>query len=327
MENLPLLSVIVPVYGVEKYLNQCIQSIVDQTYRNLEIILVDDGSPDRCGKICDEWAQKDSRIRVIHQKNAGAGAARNTALDVARGELIGIIDSDDYISPNMYQHLYGLLGEDVDLAECRIGITCEDQYPFSVGKEGETKLVSAQEAMALHIQDEIFRQTPPNKLYRRQAIGDIRFPVGNLIDDEFFTYRVIGNCRRLAHSTACMYAYRQQEGSAMHKAFSIKRLELLKAKQERLCYIREKMPELESLAKINLIEACLYCMQNSLRYLAAEELQQAESLIYRIMESARITGREETGSYKKYVLIQLAQWNLKATSILLNWLIDLKILT
>ena len=95
MENLPLITVIVPVYRVEKYLDRCLESITGQTYKNLEILLVDDGSPDDSGKICDRWAEQDSRIRVIHKANAGAGAARNTALDEAKGSLIGFVDSDD----------------------------------------------------------------------------------------------------------------------------------------------------------------------------------------------------------------------------------------
>ena len=102
MNETPLISVIVPVYRVEKYLDRCLQSIAGQTYRNLEIILVDDGSPDSSGAICDAWAAKDSRIRVIHKKNAGAGAARNTGLDVATGEIISMIDSDDYLEVHMY---------------------------------------------------------------------------------------------------------------------------------------------------------------------------------------------------------------------------------
>ena len=101
MDALPLISVIVPVYRVEAYLDRCIRSIAEQTYSNLEIWLVDDGSPDNSGDICDRWAEKDSRIRVIHKTNAGAGAARNTALDGGRAELIAFVDSDDYLHPNL----------------------------------------------------------------------------------------------------------------------------------------------------------------------------------------------------------------------------------
>ena len=130
MTDLPLISVVVPVYRVEKYLDHCIQSIAAQTYPNLEILLVDDGSPDGSGAICDRWAEKDSRIRVFHKQNAGAGAARNTALDAAAGELIAFVDSDDYLQPNMYAHLYGLMKDGVDIAECVIGLTENDNLPM-----------------------------------------------------------------------------------------------------------------------------------------------------------------------------------------------------
>ena len=167
MTDLPLISVVVPVYRVEAYLDHCIQSIVEQTYSNLEILLVDDGSPDKSGEICDRWAQRDSRIRVIHKQNAGAGAARNTALDAASGALIAFVDSDDYLHPNMFSHLYSLMRDGVDIAECEIGVTENDDLSMDDGAGANILICDTEEALRLHIQDEVFRQTPPNKLYTR----------------------------------------------------------------------------------------------------------------------------------------------------------------
>lgn len=114
-----LISVVVPVYKAEKYIDECIESIVNQTYRNLEIILVDDGSPDRCPKICDEWAFRDERIKVIHQTNKGAAAARNAGIKVASGQYIGFVDSDDYIDKTMYEVLYEGIGKsDAQISCC-----------------------------------------------------------------------------------------------------------------------------------------------------------------------------------------------------------------
>ncbi|MBQ8355356.1 MAG: glycosyltransferase [Oscillospiraceae bacterium] len=262
-----LISVIVPVYKVEPYLDRCIRSIVDQTYRNLEIILVDDGSPDRCGEMCDAWAAKDSRIRVIHKENGGAGLARNIAMDLAHGEFISLIDSDDYIEPHMYEHLLSLMVEDVDIAECELLETESDDAPLDGPKTDGILVCTAEEAMAHHIGDAIFRQTPPNKLYRRATVGDIRFPVGNRIDDEFFTYRVIARCRRLAHSDRRMYAYRQQPGSVMHLSFALSRLQAVDAKEQRLELLEQQFPELVPLAKTNLWYTCLYQGQMALRHL------------------------------------------------------------
>lgn len=322
----PLLSVIVPVYKVERYLDQCLASITGQTYRNLEILLVDDGSPDRSGEICDGWAEKDSRIRVMHQENQGAGAARNAALDVAKGELIGFADSDDYLAPQMYAHLYSLMEEDVDIAECEILETEGDTCSLDDGTEGSQKWFSAEEAMAMHIADTWFRQTPPNKLYRSRVLEGVRFPVGNLIDDEDFTYRTIGVSRRLAHSTAKMYAYRQQSGSAMHKPYSLKRLEGIRAKRQRLAFLEENMQSLVPMAKNELLLNCLYGMQGTLRFLQREEREQAERFLKEVLSALKPLPKEPDCGMKRRILLRCAEGSLKGTARVLNILEDLHIL-
>ena len=287
-----LISVIVPVYKVEPYLDRCIRSIVDQTHRNLEIILVDDGSPDRCGEMCDAWAAKDSRIRVIHKENGGAGLARNVAMDMASGIFLSFIDSDDYIAPQMYEHLIGLMGEDVDIAECELLETAGDEAPLDTPAGARVLTCTAGKAMAHHIRDRIFRQTPPNKLYRCATVGDIRFPVGNRIDDEFFTYRVIARCRRLAHSDRRMYAYRQQPGSVMHLSFALSRLQAVDAKEQRLELLEQQFPELVPLAKTNLWYTCLYQGQMALRHLSREEQHSAFARLRAALDAHPLTDAE-----------------------------------
>lgn len=327
MDALPLISVIVPVYRVEDYLERCLRSLTEQTYTHLEILLVDDGSPDRSGAICDNWASKDSRIRVIHKENAGAGAARNTALDAAQGTLIGFVDSDDYLHPNFYSHLYSLMGDGVGIAECAIAMTESDDLPMDDGSGAQVLTCGTEEALRLHIQDRFFCQTPPNKLYRREVVGAIRFPEGNLIDDEFFTYRVIGNARRLVHSSACMYAYRQQAGSAMHKPFSLRRLQGLDAKMERLEYLLGRYPALEWEAKSDLLLTCLFFMQGCLRSLSGEELETARRKI--AAAQSRVTPLEVSGDLpaKRRLLLELTQRNLEGTAKFLNFLTDIHLLT
>ena len=160
-----LISIIVPVYKVEKYLDKCVQSIVDQTYQNLEIILVDDGSPDNCGAMCDVWAEKDSRIKVIHQENRGGGAARNAALNLSSGEYIAFVDSDDYIAPDMFDYLYSLLDDGGDIAECAYVNVVDDNYQF-VSTEDLVYTCAVQEAMQEHIQDRFFRQLIWNRCWQ-----------------------------------------------------------------------------------------------------------------------------------------------------------------
>lgn len=265
-----LISVIVPVYRVEAYLDKCISSIAGQTYTNLEIILVDDGSPDRSGGICDAWAAKDSRIRVIRQANAGGGAARNAALDIANGEMIAFVDSDDYLAPDMFEHLHNLLAQGADIAECGHADVFDDNALFDHG-DGSVRTYTVREAMAEHIRDRIFRQLIWNKLYRREVVGEIRFPVGKKIDDEFFTYRVLGNAKTLIRSEKVCYAYRQQESSVMHSMGAQKRLQAVEAKVQRHEYIEKNFPDLTCLSSKDLWFTCIYQGQLSLREMKRED--------------------------------------------------------
>ena len=152
MGNLPLISVIVPVYGAEAYFDKCVASVVSQTYENLEIILLDDASPGISGKMCDQWALRDHRIKVIHKENSGTGATRNMGIDIASGSLIAFLDCDDYLHPDMYAHLYSIMDEQTDIAECGYMKVYDDNAVFPE----ETPVVrqfTPQEAMRQHIRE------------------------------------------------------------------------------------------------------------------------------------------------------------------------------
>ncbi|MCI5927314.1 MAG: glycosyltransferase [Pseudoflavonifractor capillosus] len=269
-----MISVIVPVYKVEPYLDRCIRSIVEQTYTDLEIILVDDGSPDNCPAMCDAWAKKDSRILVIHQLNAGAGAARNAALNIATGEMIAFVDSDDYLSPDMYSHLHSLMAHGADIAECGYANAYDDNMSFDCDN-ASVHTYTVQEAMAEHIRDRIFRQLIWNKLYRREIIGDIRFPTGKKIDDEFLTYQVLGNAKTLIRSERICYAYRQQQTSIMHVLTAQARLQAMEAKLLRNKYIEENFPDLISLSLNDLWFHAIYQGQMALQHMQPAESNNA----------------------------------------------------
>ena len=320
MSQGPLISVIVPVYKVENYLDRCLRSITGQTYQNLEIILVDDGSPDRSGEICDQWAARDSRIKVIHQKNGGGGAARNAALDAASGQRIGFVDSDDYIDPGMYRHLSELLDTGADIAECGYVETETDQAEF--GGADHTAVYSSEDAMREHIRDTAFRQLIWNKLYRRETVGDIRFPVGTRIDDEFFTYRVLGNAGKLVRSEKICYAYRQQSGSIMHQNFSMRGLEGLEAKRQRLSYLEERMPGLVPEGKLSLFTACMYTMQAGLLNLKGEELEMVRGGVQRVLSGLRPLPVSRAYSFKDNLWIALAGISFEGTCRLRNYLFE-----
>lgn len=254
-----LVSVIVPVYKTEKYLNYCINSIVSQTYNNLEIILIDDGSPDRCPAICDLWKEKDERIKVFHQVNAGGGQARNLALDKSKGKFVIFVDSDDYIAPFMIEFLYKQFQDDVDIVECGYCITHSDNAEFDGESKGyRWEFFSAEEAVLENIKDRIFRQIIWNKMYRKSVVGNVRFPVYKNIDDEFWTYQVLGNARKVIYTNKVLYAYRQQENSVMHSLNAVQRFQALEAKLQRHEYICKYMPVLKKESICNIWVTCLY---------------------------------------------------------------------
>ena len=270
----PLISVIIPVYNVEKYLNKCITSVVEQTYKNLEIIIVDDGSTYQSPEICDEWKKRDSRIQVVHSSNGGAGKARNTALDMATGDYVTFVDSDDYIAPQMYQVLLEQFYDGIGIVECNYSMVYDDSEKFKEERKiYKIHTYSAMEAMYENINDHIFRQLIWNKMYRKDVIKGIYFPTGKKIDDEFWTYQAIGNASKLIYIDQKLYAYRQQEQSVMHLLDAKKRLEALKAKEERHKYICKFMPQLKTESLNNLWFTCIYQGQRVLKDKNKENLK------------------------------------------------------
>ena len=188
-EKNDVISVIVPIYNVEEFLDECIQSIVDQTYQNLQIILVDDGSPDRCGEMCEDWARKDKRIEVIHKKNGGLSDARNAGLAEATGEFIAFVDSDDWIESQMYEvMLQTLINENADIVACGIIDSYSNKkvihsMPYSVG--------TPEKFLQMIYQDTTFPVATWNKLYRRKCWQHFEFPKGKICEDAFTTYLLV----------------------------------------------------------------------------------------------------------------------------------------
>lgn len=213
MKNI-LVSIIVPVYKVEPYLYRCLDSIVNQTYTNLEIILVDDGSPDKCPCICDEYAAKDNRITVVHKKNGGLSDARNAGLDICKGEYISFVDSDDWISEKYIDTLLNLATrENADIAI----VNHKHVTNFSVienKKESSIKCFSKEQALFRLIAE----QHQPfvvswGKLYRKRLFNCIRFPVGKSHEDEFVAHLLINESVNIVYSDEIMYFYNQRPGS------------------------------------------------------------------------------------------------------------------
>lgn len=281
-----LISVIVPIYKVEKYLDRCVQSIVDQTYRNLEIILVDDGSPDNCPTMCDAWAEKDSRIKVIHKKNGGLSDARNAGMEVATGQLMGFIDSDDYIAPEMYQLLYERMkADDSDIAACGVEMVFEDGTPSRPLTGAGDYVLDTLQAMEAIIQENYLKQPVWYKLYRTKLVRDILFPVGKYHEDVYWSYQAVARARKVSVADQICYYYIQRSGSIMGEGYTMKRLDAVEAKQQRLEFLKNKFPELVSAAQIDLLFTCMYHGQLTLKFLSNGEKVQAFRYLHSVVDN------------------------------------------
>jgi len=302
----PLISIIVPIYNVEQYLNRCIESIVNQTYKNLEIILIDDGSIDHCPQICDEWQKKDNRIIVIHSKNKGAGNARNIGLKIAKGSFISFVDSDDLICIDFIEYLYSLFVSDIDIVECDF-IHFVDEVHFYKKDKYINKEYNMVEAMKHHINDKIFKQVIWNKLYRKKIIESIYFPIGKQIDDEFWTYKIIANANRLIHSTKIGYAYRQQEQSVMHLLNAEKRLQAMSAKVHRHEYICKNIPMLEIDSLCNLWFTCIFQGQLILKTMNKQERKKGLVKLEKILQQYPIKKKKLNIVRKQRIWLNMAR--------------------
>lgn len=236
-----LISIIIPVYKVEKYLEECVISVCSQSYENLEIILVDDGSPDQCPHLCDELAKKDERIKVIHKKNGGLSSARNAGLDIASGDYIMFTDSDDFIDRSMVEDLLTLLERtNSDIACCEV-----KRYRNGVSKQ--ISQYHLKKTITEFSKDELLRNfivrridcASWNKLFKREIIGDRRFIEGRYNEDYIFLFFLYLTCNKVVYTNKAYYNYRVTEGSITN-IFSSKAIDKLKNAIEIEKFILEK---------------------------------------------------------------------------------------
>ena len=216
-----MISVIIPVYNVEKYISQCLISVCGQTYVDLEIILVDDGSTDASGEICDEYARNDKRIHVIHQKNVGAAAAKNTGLQVASGRYLSFVDSDDFLEPDAYSHMLQIIEEqNADIVQCSYRDVFKDH---TVEHSLEKVTLNQIDFLALFTEDWTCALLW-DKLYRRSLFDGVSFEIGHKIDDEYFTYRGIMNAKKIVRDSRIVYNYRKRASSVMYSPASAQQI-------------------------------------------------------------------------------------------------------
>lgn len=224
------ISVIIPVYKVEKYLKKCVDSVINQMFKDLEIWLVDDGSPDNCPAICDEYAAKDSRIRVIHKKNGGLSDARNAAIEVMTGKYVTFVDSDDYIAEDAIQTLYdALVATDADMSVGNMASLDEEGNisSFYSPAEAQTVLNGTEKLTLLN------QPCAPNRLYKSEIFRDIRYPVGRLYEDVFTWHQILSKVDRIALTGRVSYYYLVRSGSIMHSEYDIRFTDIVFAIRDR----------------------------------------------------------------------------------------------
>lgn len=250
-------SVIIPVYGVEQYLARCVTSIREQTYTALDILLVDDGSKDSCGILCDEYTITDERIRVIHQPNGGLSDARNTGIEAATGKYLLFVDSDDYLEPNSIELLYTALSE--DKSDIAIG---SHRAVYESGtvldkSTGERTVLEPKEVLRRILYDDGIDLSAWAKLYKKSIFSDVRFPKGRLFEDAATTYKLIDRAEKLSVHSVATYNYMIRTNSITGTRFSPRKMDLITSTKEMCDYVVAKYPDLQAAAERRLMYAYL----------------------------------------------------------------------
>ncbi|MBQ5997066.1 MAG: glycosyltransferase, partial [Bacteroidales bacterium] len=249
--NDSLISVIIPVYNIESYLDRCVDSVLKQTFQNTEVLLVDDGSTDRSGLLCDEWAGKDPRVRVIHKPNGGLSDARNAGIAAAGGAYLAFVDGDDYLDPDMIRKLYAALkSNDADLSICNFLYVDEAGAPIPEKNNylpiGDEVLSGSEILRRISQPDRKSWYYVPawNKLYKRALFQDLRFAYGKIHEDEFLIHHLLGKCEKAACIRDAGYCYVQRAGSIMGKRTGKSNLHAAEAYLDRARFCRDSgLPE------------------------------------------------------------------------------------
>ena len=279
MKNRPIISIIVPVYNVESYLERCIESILNQSFKEFELILVNDGSTDGCKDICNEYKTKDKRIKVIHKENGGLSSARNAGLDIARGKYIGFVDSDDFINKDMYKILFDTIqANNSDMVICDYYKVNEDDINKFRNIKCSCENIEVKNLNKLESIDNLFLTGEKfifawNKLYKRELFNDLRYEKGRIYEDEYLAHRILYKCNKVSIIEAKIYYYVQRKGSLINSPFTVRRFDKVYAIKDRVDFLREKkLTNLEDKAEKTFID---YFVWNY--FVAYQRLENIES--------------------------------------------------
>ena len=261
----PKISIIVPVYNVEKYLERCVESLINQTHKNVEIILVDDGSKDNSGKLCDELAQRDSRIVVYHKENGGLSDARNYGIHKSTSDYVGFVDSDDFVDEDMYEILLSnLLKYDSEISFCRLNDVYNDEITKD-NTENKPYLMTSEQAIKMVLEAKVFSVTAVNKLYKKSLFAQIRFDKGKIAEDAFIMVDLLSRCEKIAATEAKKYYYMHRENSITTQKFTPKFLNVIEAYEKNAKIVSDKYPNLKYQADTRICWAYFYVLDRLLK--------------------------------------------------------------
>lgn len=305
----PLLTVIVPVYNAEKYLNKCVSSILNQTYENIEVILVNDGSSDSSPSICDQFALVDKRVKVIHKQNEGPSAARETGFKIAKGEYIAFVDADDYIDKNMYLRLVDVAeSEQADIVQCGYSLVKEDGVVIKIHEMKEQLVEGNYNCAFFYARQKNVTNYLCNKIFKRNLFYNVKFPYLFAGEDACILTQLFGNANKVITIPTTYYYYVMTEGSLCRKPFSIKRLDSIKAGIFMYNYYSSRFPELANFSALYICSyaAQSYCLVSSTNWPNKRTLQEQIKLTFNKYYSYKILNRYRLDiSKKRYVLIKL----------------------
>lgn len=253
-------SVIVPIYKVEKYLKKCVDSLLNQTLQDIEIILVDDGSPDNCGKICDEYVQQDSRVKVIHKQNEGLSEARNAGILVAESKYVGFVDSDDYIAEDMYEILYkNLIENDAEVSICGL-YDCYSRKKIPQYDGDEFLILDNKQALRTALEGIKFSVNAVNKLYKKDLFAEIKFPKGKLSEDAFTIPKVLSKASKVVFDSVPKYYYIHRGESITTSGFKRQDFNVVEAYEGNLEFVKSNFPDLFKPAEFRLLWSYTYVL-------------------------------------------------------------------
>lgn len=315
----PFIGVIIPIYKVGKYLNRCIESIVNQTYKNIEIILVDDGSPDNSSMICDEWVKKDNRIIVVHKQNGGLSDARNAGMFVVESEYISFIDSDDWIDLRTFElTMSAMLANEAQIGAFNFIRVVDSK--FEADLTDIIEVLDSQNAIENTIDDVGVRTVAWNKIYHRNTLAELSFLKGKLNEDEFFTFYALATADRIVYLHRQCYYYFQRETSIMG-TYNIRRLDMLEGVKERMDFTEIHYPDIYIKAKISFCTCCLHHYQMILKNINCDKEGMGRKKIEKMRSEVKLKLKEckNVGLINMFSLIlSNSRLGLKVTSWIRN---------